>query len=177
MNREKLKSFFSDKTVRAIALALLALLLLFAAWKVFFSGNTSSVSHTEEELRLSAVLGQIEGVGDVDVMITTSDGTAVSAVVVCKGADSILTRMRDELTGDGRLSFLSAERLDCLRFALLCLTVNLEQQVAQWQRSRFDDVRRGMVLRWLRRKISLLSVLADFADRLEGYRGGTAKCQ
>ncbi len=94
MNREKLKSFFSDKTVRAIALALLALLLLFAAWKVFFSGNASSVSHTEEELRLSAVLGQIEGVGDVEVMITTSDGAAVSAVVVCKGADSILTRMR-----------------------------------------------------------------------------------
>lgn len=38
-------------------------------------------------------------------------------------------------------------------------------------------LRRGMVLRWLRRKISLLSGLADFADRLEGYRGGTAKCQ
>lgn len=99
------------------------------------------------------------------------------AIAVLGRQDRILTRMRDELTGDGRLSFLSDERLECLRFALLCLTVNLEQQVAQWQRSRFDDVRRGTVLRWLRRKISLLSGLADFADRLEGYRGGTAKCQ
>ena len=95
------------------------------------------------------------------------------AIAVLGRQDRILTRMRDELTGDGRLSFLSAERLECLRFALLCLTVNLEQQVAQWQRSRFNDARRETVLRWLRRKISLLSVLSDFADRLEVYHGGT----
>ena len=99
------------------------------------------------------------------------------AIAVLGRQDRILTRMRDELNCDGRLVFLSAERTDCLRFALLCLTVNLERQVAQWQRSRFDDARRETVLRWLRRKISLLQVLAGFADRLEGYRGGTAKCQ
>lgn len=96
MNREKLKNLLSDKTVRAILLALLALVLLFAVWKVFFSGaaETSSVSHTDQELRLSAVLGQIEGVGDVEVMITTSDGVPVSAIVIFQGADSILARMR-----------------------------------------------------------------------------------
>ncbi len=99
------------------------------------------------------------------------------AISVLGRQDRILTRMRDELTGDGRLSFLSAERLECLRFALLCLTADLEQKVSQWKQSRADDVRRGTVLRWLRHKISLLSRLADFADRLEDYRGGIAKCQ
>ena len=99
------------------------------------------------------------------------------AIAVLGRQDRILTRMRDELNGGGRLSFLSAERLECLRFALLCLTADLEQKVSQWKQSRFDDARRGTVLRWLRRKISLLSGLADFADRLEVYHGGTAKCE
>lgn len=95
MNREKITKFLSDKTVRAIALAVVALLLLFAVWRVFFGGETSaSLSHTEEELRLSALLGQIDGVGEAEVMITSEDGKAVSAIVVCHGADSILTRIR-----------------------------------------------------------------------------------
>lgn len=99
------------------------------------------------------------------------------AIAVLGRQDRILTRMRDELNDGGRLSFLSAERLECLRFALLCLTADLEQKVSQWKQFRFDDARRGTVLRWLRRKISLLSVLSDFADRLEAYDGCTAKCE
>ena len=99
------------------------------------------------------------------------------AISVLGRQDRILTRMRDELNSGGRLSFLSSERMECLRFALLCMTADLEQKVAQWKQSRADDVRRGTVLRWLRRKITLLSGLADFADRLEASCGGTSECQ
>ena len=96
------------------------------------------------------------------------------AIAVLGRRDRILTRMRDELDGSGRLSFLSPERLECLRFALLCLTDRLERRIGE-VKFYSDAVRREVILRWLRRQVSLLPVLADFADRLEAYHGGTAK--
>ena len=96
------------------------------------------------------------------------------AIAVLGRRDRILTRMRDELDGGGRLSFLSPERLECLRFALLCLTDRLERRIGE-VKYYSDPVRREVILRWLRRQVSLLPVLADFADRLEAYDGCTAK--
>ncbi len=95
------------------------------------------------------------------------------AIAVLGRQDRILTRMREELDGGGRLSFFSPERMECLRFALLCLTDKLERQIGELK-FYSDAVRRAVILRWLRRKITLLSGLADFADRLEAYHGGTA---
>ena len=96
------------------------------------------------------------------------------AIAVLGRRDRILTRMWDELDGGGRLSFLSPERLECLRFALLCLTDRLERRIGE-VKFYSDPVRREVILRWLRRQVSLLPVLADFADRLEAYDGCTAK--
>lgn len=96
------------------------------------------------------------------------------AIAVLGRQDRILTRMREELDGGGRLSFLSPERMECLRFALLCLTDKLERQIGELK-FYSDAVRREVILRWLRRQVALLPVLADFADRLEAYDGCTAK--
>ena len=47
-----------------------------------------------EEVRLERLLERVDGVGDVDVMITTdNDGKPVAAVVVAKGLEDISARL------------------------------------------------------------------------------------
>ena len=97
MKRESIKNFFSNKTARTVFILLIALLLVFAVYRVFFKGkekSTASYEATELEERLSQILSKIDGVGDTSVMVSEEDGKAVSAVIVFRGADSILTRMR-----------------------------------------------------------------------------------
>lgn len=98
MSREKIKKLFSDKRVRIVSICVLALLLLLVVWKVFFPGNTKASSvlaqQSEQEARLSAILNEIEGVDGATVLISESAGEVVGAVVVIRGQDSILTRMR-----------------------------------------------------------------------------------
>lgn len=97
MKRESIKKLFANKTARTILLLLIALLLVFAVYRVFFGGSSKSASEykeTELEERLSTILSKIDGVGDTSVMVSEEEGKAVSAVIVFRGADSILTRMR-----------------------------------------------------------------------------------
>lgn len=90
----KLKAFFGKKSVKIVLLCLVALLLFFAAWKVFSPAKTVSYQATEEEVRLSALLSKIEGVKEASVMIGEKDGEIASAVVVFQGEDGILIRTR-----------------------------------------------------------------------------------
>ena len=97
MKKESIKNFFNNKTARTVMILLIALLLVFAVYRVFFKGGNkteSAYEATELEERLSRILSKIEGVGDTSVMVSEEDGRAVSAVIVFYGADSILTRMR-----------------------------------------------------------------------------------
>ena len=97
MSLENLKKLFKSKWLRIALVCVLALLLLLAVWRVFF-GTSKSVSstyeHTELELRLSRLLTKIEGVQDATVMIGEEGGTPKSAVIIIKGDDGILTRIR-----------------------------------------------------------------------------------
>lgn len=94
--KEKLKNFFAKKSVKTVLVLLIALALLLAVWRVFFSkGETTDVSaQTEEENRLSRLLEKIEGVEEASVMIGEKDGVPVSAVIVFQGEDGILVRTR-----------------------------------------------------------------------------------
>ena len=95
MNKEKLKKFFHGKTVRIVLICVAALLLLLIVWKVFFpKSKSTSASNlmTDDEVRLSALLSEVEGVDNVTVYIRKSEGVPVSAVVLFWGKDSILTR-------------------------------------------------------------------------------------
>ena len=97
MKRENIKNFWANKTVRTVIILLIALLLVFAVYRVFFKSekkSSSTYEATELEERLSMILSKIDGVGNATVMVSEEDGRAVSAVIVFRGADSILTRIR-----------------------------------------------------------------------------------
>lgn len=96
MNKESVKKFFNNKTARTVFVLIVALLLVFAIYRVFFNKESSSEVYeaTELEERLSKILSRIDGVGDASVMVSEEEGKAVSAVIVFCGADSILTRIR-----------------------------------------------------------------------------------
>ena len=87
MNRERIKSFFGNRTVKILLIAAAALLLLLAVWKVFFRATDKPTPYeaTAQEERLSNLLSQIEGVQNATVMISLADGAPVG---------SILTRIR-----------------------------------------------------------------------------------
>ena len=98
MSENPIKKLFANKTVRIVALSVIALLLLLAVWAVFFrkekSVETSVYRPTERESRLSLLLAEIEGIDRATVMIGEEDGEPASVVVVFEGTDSLLTRMR-----------------------------------------------------------------------------------
>lgn len=89
------KKIFENRTFRLLLFCFLALLLLFAIRQVFFSGGSvSSYEETQSEARISAMLERVEGIEEASVMIVEEEGRAVSCIVVCKGEDSILSRIR-----------------------------------------------------------------------------------
>lgn len=90
----KVKELLRNKTARLVLLGAAALLLLLIVYFVFFRQPTTSYTATEQEKRLSILLGEIEGVKSATVMITERDGSPVSAVVLFEGEDGILVRTR-----------------------------------------------------------------------------------
>ena len=98
MNTERIKNLLQSRAFRVVAVGIGAFLLLFAVWRVFFSGGKSksadTYSPTSLEERLAQLLDEIEGVDGATVMIGEKDGEAVSAVVIIRGDLGLVTRMR-----------------------------------------------------------------------------------
>ena len=98
MNTERIKKLLQSRAFRVVAVCIGAFLLLFAVWRVFFSGGKSepadTYSPTSLEERLAQLLDEIEGVDGATVMIGEKDGEAVSAVVIIRGDLGLVTRMR-----------------------------------------------------------------------------------
>ena len=98
MSENSVKKLFASKTVRIIALCVIALLLLLAVYLVFFRKDaaveTGTYQPTAQESRLSALLVRIEGIDRATVMIGEENGEPKSVVVVFEGVDSLITRMR-----------------------------------------------------------------------------------
>ena len=70
-------------------LAILAILLLFVVWKVFQDNPSKEAytqTHSEEELRIIRLLEELDGVGEVDVIIHEENNQVESVVVLCDGA-------------------------------------------------------------------------------------------
>lgn len=92
-----------EKLRDALLVSVLALLLVFAVWKIFYtpqSAKTNSDSafstgteSTEKERSLAALLSEIDGVGEAEVRICEAEDEAKSVVVVCDGAKNILVNM------------------------------------------------------------------------------------
>ena len=91
--REKRKKFRFDNRIKDICiLAVLALVLVFASWKIFGSEKeveetASTLSQTEE--KISRLLEEMDGVGEASVMICETEEGVQSAVVVCEGANNL----------------------------------------------------------------------------------------
>lgn len=69
----------------------LALALLIAVWKVFYTDDTPTinVSSTQTEERVGRLLQSIDGVGDAEVAIYETEEGVQSVVVVCDGANDL----------------------------------------------------------------------------------------
>lgn len=66
-----------------------------------YSNETSEWNVTETEWRLEKLLGQMQGVGEVHVMITYRDDTQVEGVVVVaeNGGNAVVVRQITEVVG------------------------------------------------------------------------------
>lgn len=54
--------------------------------------TTVNSAKSDTELKLSGILSSIDGVGSTDVMITENDGKILGVVIVCEGANNLMTR-------------------------------------------------------------------------------------
>ena len=56
------------------------------------SSTTTNTAKSETELKLKGILSSIDGVGNTDVMITENEGEIIGVVIVCEGANNLMTR-------------------------------------------------------------------------------------
>lgn len=94
-NVEKKKIFplkWKGRIKDVILLAILAIVLLFAIWKVFrgndSKGESTNIIFTENEKKVARILEEIEGVGDAEVIVCENENGVQSVVVVCEGANN-----------------------------------------------------------------------------------------
>ncbi|MBQ5926296.1 MAG: hypothetical protein IIX01_00030 [Clostridia bacterium] len=97
---EKSKFRLKNERIKdVVLLSVLALALCFAVWKIFLTksdrSQTVSAKKTEQEIALEELLSQIDGAGEVRVMIGIDEEEITSVVIVCDGAKNI--RVNTEL--------------------------------------------------------------------------------
>ncbi len=94
VKKEYKRRFAIEGKIKDILIvSVLALALVFAVWKVFYtdeeSVSTAATAATETERKVGQLLQQIEGVGEADVMICETENGVQSVVVVCEGANDL----------------------------------------------------------------------------------------
>ena len=73
-----------------VLFSVLSMLLLVGAWLVFREKTqTTYTASTDTEKRLVAILENIDGVGEVDVMLSSGEDGEKGVVIVCEGAKDI----------------------------------------------------------------------------------------
>ncbi len=84
--------FHKSKFRDILIVAVLALVLIFAVWKIFYKEEPAmqtEATASETEKRVSRLLEDIEGVGEASVMICETEEGVQSVVVVCDGANDL----------------------------------------------------------------------------------------
>lgn len=88
-----------DKKIITLAVALVVLIVI----AVVLFGNSSDIlssvnsetsesEMTESETKLKNILSEIDGVGESRVLINESDDAVIGVVIVCEGANNLMTR-------------------------------------------------------------------------------------
>lgn len=86
------------KENKKIIIVVLLIVILIGAVYIIDKGQKSSstssgnTQKSETEVKLTGILSNIEGVGNTDVMITENEGEILGVVIVCEGANNIMTR-------------------------------------------------------------------------------------
>lgn len=85
-------------------IVIIALIFVLTVAVVIINGHVGSASTvsvasaasdsgmTDTEKKLTTILSSISGVGETEVMINESDNVINGVIIVCKGADNIMTR-------------------------------------------------------------------------------------
>lgn len=100
MNKERENAFTKTLSTRkngkirdVLIVAGLGLLLVFAAWKIFYTKEDSAaignVAASETEVKIIRLLEQMDGVGDAEVVVCENEDGVRSAVVVCEGGNDL----------------------------------------------------------------------------------------
>ena len=75
-----------------IIIAVLALILIIAIWRIFYKNESADVNTaiaSQAEQKVSKLLAEMDGVGAAEVMICETEEGVQSVVVVCEGANSL----------------------------------------------------------------------------------------
>ena len=93
----KLLDYVKKNKKLIIVIALLIALICIVYFIDFGKKGATATSSTttkksETEVKLTAILSSIDGVGEADVMIHESNGAIVGVIIVCEGANNIMTR-------------------------------------------------------------------------------------
>ena len=97
MNREenqekRLSDKRKEKIKEMLSFCGLALILLVVVWQVFGVKDKTAVkeiTYSEKEIKVARMLTEMEGVGDVEVMIYEGEEGVESVVVLCDGATDL----------------------------------------------------------------------------------------
>ena len=87
----KKRGWFDGKTKEVLIISVLAFVLIFATWKIFYTEDktVSQTNVSEAEAKISRLLTDMQGVGDASVIICETEEGVQSAVVVCEGASNL----------------------------------------------------------------------------------------
>lgn len=95
---KKIKGIKNIRLIAAIFIIAVAILIystVAAADSVGTASQTEqSASMDDEESRLAAILGGLDGVGEVEVMMTRRDDEIVGVLVLAEGAEDIAVMLR-----------------------------------------------------------------------------------
>lgn len=88
---ERIKAYVRNKWKDLLLIFVLFLILLFAIMRVFQKEETQLVTQerTQSEIKISRLLEEIDGVGDVELIVCDTEEGVESVVVVCDGAKNL----------------------------------------------------------------------------------------
>lgn len=94
---KKLAEYFkAHKKILVIAVLLIAMIAIGAVLYGGGSGikqvSASDVNKSATEIKLTRILSEIDGVGKAEVMINEGDKGVEGVIIVCEGANNIMTR-------------------------------------------------------------------------------------
>ncbi len=87
----RVKGFFGGRVKDVLLFGCLALVLVYAAWKVFDDqpSEKADLPLSETEIKVMRLLEEIDGVGEASVVVCESEEGVQSVVVVCEGAKNL----------------------------------------------------------------------------------------